>query len=397
MIGLVVLAAVLVAGLVVVSRDDGGPAPASAMVVLEGSTDPGADPFTSSVAISEVSVFPASVSAVSADVRGGLETDVATGTLVAVGSTTPGLYGGSEEEVCRPDELVSFLEGDAAKASAWAGVFGIDPGTIGEFVGGLTPVVLTSDTWVTNHGFAGGVATARQSVLQAGTAVLVDSTGVPRVKCSCGNPLLEPTREQLSGVQLVGDPWEGYDPATVTVVDPGIPTETFTVVDIETGDTFQQPTGGERGETELAPDGLGPLAIGMSPEEVNATGFAVFTGWDFETEGRPDKCGGGTPAPPATSSDFYFIATEDGVDLISVRSTAYRTSDDLGVGSTRAEVEAALGAPTQREPNAYTPGETSYYRFGDNGLAFQFDPTGVAERAASGAWSGGLFRVEGCL
>ena len=29
-------------------------------------------------------------------------------------------------------------------------------------------------------------------VLQAGTAVMVDDRGVPRAKCSCGNPLREP-------------------------------------------------------------------------------------------------------------------------------------------------------------------------------------------------------------
>jgi hypothetical protein len=38
----------------------------------------------------------------------------------------------------------------------------------------------------------GGTAVAFQSILQAGTAVLVDSTGRPVVRCRCGNPLAEP-------------------------------------------------------------------------------------------------------------------------------------------------------------------------------------------------------------
>ena len=51
---------------------------------------------------------------------------------------------------------------------------------IESYVAGLTAVRLRWDTRVTNHGFSDGEATAFQSLLQAGTAVLVDDTGVPR-------------------------------------------------------------------------------------------------------------------------------------------------------------------------------------------------------------------------
>ena len=57
------------------------------------------------------------------------------------------------------------------------------------YIGTLTPMQLRADTRVTNHGFVDGHATSLQSVLQAGTAVLVDDQGRPRVKCGCGNPL----------------------------------------------------------------------------------------------------------------------------------------------------------------------------------------------------------------
>src|SRR2546429_115073 len=70
-----------------------------------------------------------------------------------------------------------------------ASVEGIEPNDIATYVASLTPVILTSDTLVTNHGYANGHATTLRSVLQAGTAVMVDNTGVPRVKCNCGNPL----------------------------------------------------------------------------------------------------------------------------------------------------------------------------------------------------------------
>jgi hypothetical protein len=45
---------------------------------------------------------------------------------------------------------------------------------------------------VTNHSFVDGRAVAFQSILQAGTAVLVDQDGVPVARCRCGNPLLKP-------------------------------------------------------------------------------------------------------------------------------------------------------------------------------------------------------------
>ena len=36
------------------------------------------------------------------------------------------------------------------------------------------------------------------SLGQAGTAVLVDNHGIPRVKCGCGNPLTEPTNQPIT-------------------------------------------------------------------------------------------------------------------------------------------------------------------------------------------------------
>ena len=50
---------------------------------------------------------------------------------------------------------------------------------IRSYVSELTPLVLLVDTRVTNHGFRKGRPTPHQSVLQAGTAVLVDRVGVP--------------------------------------------------------------------------------------------------------------------------------------------------------------------------------------------------------------------------
>lgn len=61
---------------------------------------------------------------------------------------------------------------------------------IDAYVAELTPAHLAADQRVTNHGYRNGSPTPRQSLLKAGTAVLVDAEGVPRVRCYCGNPLV---------------------------------------------------------------------------------------------------------------------------------------------------------------------------------------------------------------
>lgn len=149
---------------------------------------------------------------------------------VATGGGTPGLYGGSNDlGTCNVAQLKSFLASNPDKANAWVGAFNADPtlswpgGTltvadIPAFIDLLTPIVLVSDTMVTNHGFEGGVATPLQSVLQRGTAVLVDQYGVPRVKCYCGNPLLAPNTP--AEPKFEGKTWEGFDPTKVVVVVP---------------------------------------------------------------------------------------------------------------------------------------------------------------------------------
>jgi hypothetical protein len=111
-----------------------------------------------------------------------------------------------------------------------------------DYLRALTPVLLRADVRVVNHGFKSGRATPRQSVLQAGTAVLVDDRGVPRAKCACGNPLV-PTADLAADVDYVGEPWAGFAPDEVTAVTPGEPLEEFTLVDPGTGETFTQPAG----------------------------------------------------------------------------------------------------------------------------------------------------------
>src|ERR1700757_1160751 len=109
---------------------------------------------------------------------------------VDVPGDRPGLYGGtSGVAACDRDQLVSQLDSNPQRAKAWADA--ADVSDVGDFVGELSPVVLTRDTRVTYYGYDGGEAKPDQSVLQAGTAVLIDNKGVPRVRCQDGSPLRE--------------------------------------------------------------------------------------------------------------------------------------------------------------------------------------------------------------
>jgi len=192
-------------------------------------------------------------------------TTVATGkTIAATSGSRPGLYGGTNDSGrCDPKQLVSFLQANPDKARAWVKALNSDPslrwtgGTkvnvdqIGAYVAELTPVTLIADTRVTNYGFANGKPTPRQAVLQRGTAVLVDGYGVPRTKCSCGNPLTKPTAVK-STPTYTGDAWPGWNPATVVVVAPATQVvTTFVIVNLAGPGYLDRPAGstGDRDTT----------------------------------------------------------------------------------------------------------------------------------------------------
>lgn len=174
----------------------------------EPAADIGPDPFTGEMGngdfAAEVASLPAS------------ERDAGESTLHA--GTAPGLYGGTGDvSRCDADALVDFLGENSDKAEAWAGAIGIGVDEIGRYVSTLDARVLLHDTRVTNHGYSAGKATPRQSVLQAGSAVLVDAAGVPRTRCACGNPLAPPDISE--GEDVTGPSWPGEE--TPHVVLPG--------------------------------------------------------------------------------------------------------------------------------------------------------------------------------
>ncbi|MDQ4041637.1 MAG: hypothetical protein M3141_07790 [Actinomycetota bacterium] len=149
--------------------DDGGADEEKGQVVrFQKPTEPGPDPFTAR------------------------PTDVHGEDRVEVGS---GPYGGTGSDlVCDRELLIRSLKARPERLRAWAKVVDVAPdhASVARYIRKLRPVTLTRDTRVTNHSFVSGRASGYQAILQAGTAVLVDEHGVPRARCRCGNPLLEP-------------------------------------------------------------------------------------------------------------------------------------------------------------------------------------------------------------
>ncbi|MCE5289511.1 MAG: hypothetical protein LLG14_09740 [Nocardiaceae bacterium] len=178
-----------------------------------------------------------------------------------------GLYGGTmDNSSCDRDKMISFLQTHPAQAKAFVDALNADStlfwsrgrqlrvDQIAAYLRELTPVTLRVDTRVTNHGFDGTTATPLQSVLQAGTAVMVDGHGVPRVRCYCGNPLTAPSA--LTGTPKENGPrWAGYNPGTIVVVQPTtVVINIFVLVDIVTGQPFNRPVGstGDRDVSKAA-------------------------------------------------------------------------------------------------------------------------------------------------
>ncbi|MFJ9010214.1 DUF6777 domain-containing protein [Streptomyces canus] len=200
-------AALLVAG----CGGDGGEgnAEANGELVLQPAAARGPSPFTRSTATSVTVASPLTRTPQRAST-----------TPWTVSGAMPGLYGGIERVgSCDVARQLDDLTADRSRERAFAQVVGVSPDAVPDFLRGLAPVVLRADTLVTNHHYRAGRAGGFQSVLQAGTAVLVDDRGVPRVRCACGNPLTPPVAMR-GGAVVGGQPWPGYRPARVVVVAP---------------------------------------------------------------------------------------------------------------------------------------------------------------------------------
>ncbi|MFJ9536088.1 DUF6777 domain-containing protein [Streptomyces sp. NPDC101225] len=284
---LAVLATVVVAAVVlaVVFTRSGGSGQ-SGELFLQAAGRTGPEPFTQSTAEkSSVPPVPASPATGSAPAHAVRQVD----------GGAPGLYGGTRNiSSCDVERQIKALGADPAKNKAFASVEGLAPAGVPAYLRALTPVQLRMDTRVTNHGYRNGAATAYQAVLQAGTAVLVDGRGVPRVRCACGNPLTPPVALQ-STPKPTGDTWPSYRPSDVVVVDPAPRIiDIFILYDSEHGEWIAR----HRGDTGHDDHRTRPPAK-PSPSVSESTPTASSS--PSACGSSPGATGGPTPCP-ATST-----------------------------------------------------------------------------------------------
>lgn len=281
-------------------------------VFLEQADQPGTDPFTTSIPNTPLPPKAKATASTTTATTGAPPSGAATRTTVG---STPGLYGGTNNlQTCDPESVTVFLEQNPDKAAAWVQALNTDPrlqwsgGTrlrvtdIRTYIGELTSVSLASDTRVTNFGYANRQPTARQAVLQAGTAVLVDRYGVPRVKCACGNPLIPPAAQPK--VRYTGPQWPGYSVTNIVVVQQSVTIiETFVLVNVDTGGQFQRPVGSSgSSDTTVDPTGTSTSSASTSPPSTTGASSTTRTTSSTSTT-RPTSST--TPGPTQTlPADF---------------------------------------------------------------------------------------------
>ena len=322
-------------------------------VQAEPATSTGEDPFVPPDA-SAAPGAPAAPSSVAAGSSSGAGAAVPPADVPVSGDTV-GLYGGTGAEVCDPEGMASYLDGHPATAVTWAGAQGIRREDIRSFLGSLTPVVLRADTAVTNHGHRDGRANAFQSVLQSGTAVLVDDRGVPRVRCSCGNPLADPVPRDRAHYE--GQTWPELESRPVTVVRPA-PTavEDFVVVR-RTPDApvaVQRPRGSRGDEDGPADPETVRAALDFSPGA--AAGQAELDSPAPTSGSEPGTGSSASATPPPTGSN-------DGSPTdrtpTPTGSSPERSPSDAGatpVGTPPASTTPASTPPASTTPASTTPG-----------------------------------------
>lgn len=233
----------------------------SVKVELVPAADPGRSPFTV-----DVTRLDESARQMAAKVRDRLALPLADGDTDGDGlrisavpaSTDRGpIYGSRADAVCDGEKLAEALNQDDGARQAWANLMDVEISEIEATLDSLHPLVLVHDTAVTNSRYVDGRGETFQAILQAGTAVLVDETGTPAVRCSCGNPLDKPAVNETA--DLIGDAWSDFEPRRVITIDPlGNDETTLHTVDVETGEDVSVDVGIIEldGYLDSTPDGV---------------------------------------------------------------------------------------------------------------------------------------------
>lgn len=294
-------AVVIAAALALVLTRSGDSSGKHGEVFLQAADSSGQDPFTESTAkkssAAPVSAAPVASAAQTNEVRG-------------VDGGAPGLYSGTRNSAsCDVEQQIKYFQASPSRNRAFASQVGVQPSGVPAYLRSLTSVQLRADTRVTAHGYRDGKATTYQSVLQAGTAVLVDGHGVPRLRCACGNPLAPPVA-QRSTPRTTGTAWPAYRPANVVVVAPAAQIiKVFIVFDHDHDDWFGRHRGDHTGHHDRParppanPDPMNPPPHHGCPPVSGKPGSPGTTPCPPVSSGpsTPASPGNGSQSPPSSS------------------------------------------------------------------------------------------------
>ncbi|MFL6114988.1 MAG: DUF6777 domain-containing protein [Catenulispora sp.] len=275
--------------------------------------------------------------------------------------STEGLYGGTQNvSSCDVNQLSDFLTTHLDKGRAWADAQGIAQSDIPAYLRSLTPAILRVDTRVTNHGFSNGQATTFQSVLQAGTAVLVDNHGVPRVRCACGNPLMPPAT--LSSETFTGPAWSAFRPQNVVIIQPA-PVQITVIVlfDPTTGQYFGRPTGGTGHGDHKVPPPTGTTLSSSPPSSKSSgsTSTSPSTTSPCET-GSPSTTSSGTRTPcPSTSTPSSSSSSSSSSASTSSSSSPSSSPTSSTSSTSPGSPLSSKSAPTGGSSTSARAGSTS--------------------------------------
>ncbi|KOU19628.1 hypothetical protein ADK52_28250 [Streptomyces sp. WM6372] len=280
---------------VVLTRPGGSPS-ARGEVFLQPASATGPAPFTESTAVQEAVPPPQSPAPSAQSAAPGTGTP----TTPSISGSAPGLYGGTRSVAsCDVEKQIRLLSAQPAKNGAFASALGIRPESVPGYLRALTPVQLRTDTRVTNHGYHDGKATGFQAVLQAGTAVLIDDRGVPRVRCACGNPLGAPVA-LAADPKRHGQPWSSYQPSKVVAIAPSVTVvEKFVIYDRQDRHWFERDRGDHRGRHDkpVPPPVLPPAPVTPShPAPATTAGSPTPP---TPSASPAESASGSSPPPPS--------------------------------------------------------------------------------------------------
>jgi hypothetical protein len=263
-----------------------------------------------------------------------------------------GLAGGSS---CERDGLAAFVAtASPAWSDAWANAVSSDayppPPNLQQYVTDLTPAQLRADTRVTAYQFIGKHAIPFQATLQAGTAVLIDARGIPRVRCTGAIPLTPP-RGIAGEPEYLDARWQGFDPATLTTVTPS-PNDVRQFGLMGDKGPFRRPAGtnGDRDVQQVPEqaliDGTYQLDGKQSTCNLNDCEKAMTLTLTVIATGCPDRCqiaGNGWDGPvEITGSAGTWRASGTSNEPFSCHDTAVQTSFTLTLHAETGQVRTGL-------------------------------------------------------